>query len=95
MVECYLLSVEQEQDCFMSAFKQKLELNSLWPRFRCRYVNDIFVSIDREKIEETLQLLNSQFGTDKLTHETEENNMLHSIQCVTVHAKFHYQSQIT
>lgn len=63
-------------DCFMSSFEQKLKNNNLFPRFWTRYVDDIFAIVDRDKIDETLELLNSQFETIQFTHETEENDEL-------------------
>lgn len=61
---------------FMSRFESTLQELGLLPRFWVRYVDDIFAITKRNKITETLQILNQQYQSLKFTLEMESNNKL-------------------
>lgn len=63
-------------ECFMATFENKLEDNDVLPRVWHRYVDDVFAVIDKNKKNEILDILNSQFPTIKFTCETEIDNKL-------------------
>lgn len=63
-------------ECFMSALENKLEENGLLPAIWHRYVDDIYSIIKKDKKDEILEMLNSQFPTIKFTCETEIDNKL-------------------
>jgi hypothetical protein len=61
---------------FISRLETKLstagQISPVW----FRHVDDIFCIMDREKIQEILNTLNSQHDSIKFTHETEVNGVL-------------------
>ena len=63
-------------DFFMSQFEQKIKTESWFPRFWTRYVDDVFAIMDREKVDEVLEKLNSYYQTIEFTKELEENSRL-------------------
>jgi len=52
-------------------FEEKIKNHPLFPRFWSRYVDDIFVIIDNNKVEELEKILNNEFPTIKFTFERE------------------------
>lgn len=63
-------------ECFMSALERQLKKQNLLPRVWFRYVDDIFAILNEADIENTLNILNSQFESIKFTLEKEENKKL-------------------
>ncbi|XP_067625737.1 uncharacterized protein [Eurosta solidaginis] len=61
---------------FMNTVEEQLIHSSLFPHFYCRYVDDCFVIIERDKIEQTLNLFNSKNNAVQFTCEYESNNEL-------------------
>ena len=61
---------------FMSRLEMKLSTAEEIPAVWFRYVDDIFCVMKRDKIEQTLHTLNSQFESIKFTYETEVNGVL-------------------
>lgn len=73
-------------ECFMSALENKLDENGLLPRVWHRYVDDVFAVVKREKLDEILNILNSQMPTIKFTCEVEVDNKLPFLD-IQVHKK--------
>lgn len=63
-------------ECFMGALERKLKELNVIPRVWHRYVDDVFAVIEKEKVNDILNVLNSQFPTIKFTCEIENNNEL-------------------
>lgn len=61
-------------ECFMAVLERQLEQKGIMPDVWHRYVDDIFAVIERDKLDEILNILNSQFPTIKFTCETEIDN---------------------
>lgn len=59
---------------FMITVEEKLKQHELFPRFYKRYVDDVVAIVDGEKVEETLNLLNSVCPEIQFTCELDENN---------------------
>ena len=63
-------------ELFMSAFETNLQKQKLLPRFWCRYVDDVFSIVKKDKVDTTLNVLNEQFESIKFTFETEQNRKI-------------------
>jgi hypothetical protein len=63
-------------DIFMKTFETNLQSSPLFPKLWLRYVDDIFVIIERSKVNETLNWLNDQHPKIKFTMEEENNGRL-------------------
>lgn len=63
-------------ECFMTTFETKLQDHPVFPRFWCRYVDDVCAIVEKDKIDEVLNLLNSEYDTINFTIETEDNGKL-------------------
>lgn len=63
-------------ELFMAMFEMNLKEKGLLPRVWFRYVDDIFAVVKKNDIQTTLDILNSQFETIKLTCETETDGVL-------------------
>ncbi|XP_067619901.1 uncharacterized protein [Eurosta solidaginis] len=61
---------------FMNTIEEQLIRSSLFPRFYTRYVDDCFIIIERNKIQQTLNLFNSMNNSIQFTCEHETNNDL-------------------
>lgn len=61
---------------FMSHFEIELKELNLLPRIWYRYVDDVCAIVKKNRIEETLNVLNNRFETIRFTHETEIDNKL-------------------
>jgi hypothetical protein len=63
-------------DIFMKTLETKLQSSSLFPKVWLRYVDDIFVIIEKSKITDTLNWLNDQHGKIRFTMEEESDGLL-------------------
>jgi len=63
-------------ELFMSNFEITLKNENLLPRFWMRYVDDVCAIVKKDKVPETLNILNSRYETIKFTHEIEQNGRL-------------------
>lgn len=63
-------------DCCMSSLENKLLRQNLLPRFWCRYVDDVFAIVDKDKVNDTLNILNCQHESINFTHEVESDGKL-------------------
>ena len=61
---------------FMTHFENQIKNRCWFPRIYIRYVDDIFAIVKKEKLESTLEKLNSLFPTIKFTVEKEENGSI-------------------
>lgn len=60
----------------MVDFEESLEKENMLPKFYNRYVDDIFVILKKNEINETLNMLNNKHPNIKFTCEIEENQSL-------------------
>jgi hypothetical protein len=63
-------------DIFMKTLETKLQQSPLFPRIWLRYVDDIFVIIERLKLHDTLNWLNDQHCKINFTMEEESQGQL-------------------
>ncbi|XP_055306468.1 uncharacterized protein LOC129570775 [Sitodiplosis mosellana] len=63
-------------DLFMSAFEVNLKRQNLLPRVWHRYVDDVWAVINKNEIENVLDILNKQVETINFTYETEKDGKL-------------------
>lgn len=61
---------------FMSNFEMDLQKRGLLPKIWWRYVDDVFSVVKKQKIDDIIQLLNSQYQSINFTYEIENNNKL-------------------
>ena len=60
-------------DLFMSFLEVNLKNQNLLPRVWHRYVDDVWAVIDKNEIENMLDILNKQFESINFTYETEKD----------------------
>lgn len=63
-------------ELFMAALERQLAEKELLPRVWYRFVDDDFAVIEKNKLNELLNALNSQFQSKKFTCETEDDDKL-------------------
>ena len=63
-------------ECFMSNFELTLKNDSNFPRIWLRYVDDIFAIIKKDKLDDTLNIINNQYIDINFTAEVELNRKL-------------------
>ena len=62
---------------FLMFLERKLKLDKLFPRFWCRYVDDVFAIVPQRKVDDVLRMLNgTEFSSIKFTKELEQNDQL-------------------
>jgi hypothetical protein len=61
---------------FMADFEQKIERDTRFPKFWCKYVDDIFAVCQSTKVNDILTWINSIQDTIKFTCEVERDDCI-------------------
>ncbi|XP_037943618.1 uncharacterized protein LOC119676450 [Teleopsis dalmanni] len=72
-------------ELFMSRIESSLKEKNYLPRVWIRYVDDVFAIIRKNKLQETLENLNSAHRNIEFTHERENNGYLPFLDILTQH----------